>query len=170
MTNKFREEYPITSYRLKTALFFILAGQDALGRRGLAVLDSDKEEAKKRKRALEEAIGLAREEAGGMLGREPCRLSESNEVNWRWLDEEDVERFADEEARRMARAVLLFIRHLALRHYATNSYWGGCIGGIDDNCVSDYDDWYTYNPPGMADYVCCICDRLLERLEPGHFY
>ena len=157
MTNKFREEYPITSYSLTTALFFILAGQDALHRRNETPCYP------KETKALEQAIYLARTEAGDMKGRGIYNLN-PEEADARWMDDKDVVKYA-EEGRCTARAILVFIKHLALHHYVVSSYWEENL----ISCLLDHNDRNSY-PAGKTEYLCCICDRLLSRLEESHFY
>ena len=84
----------------------------------------------------------------------------------RWMDEADVDEYSEYavgETRGMARAILVFMKHLALHNYVTRSYWGLNVY----YCVSEYDD---EKEPGMGAYVSSICERLLQRLEVEHFW
>jgi len=156
-----RVKMPVTSYMVKTGLFYILSHKSSQ----LHFRESGADE-RTRAKALRNALGHV---AGNKSGVKARASKVQYNPQPKWLTDEHL-RLHGEEARDLAWRIFTLIRYLAQQRdeyapqgWKLSSYWDRrdpvvAIGG-------EYNESY-----GESEFICDICDCALERLNPTTFH
>ena len=135
-----KNEMPITSYMIKTTLFFIIDGTSDFQ----IIRDALKYSSAFNQEALQEPEA------------EVCKLKFNPKP--KWTTEEDISQHA-EDARVMSIRIFRFIHYLAKLDRKVPNYWRPSMTSMP-----------RHRYLGEASYICEICECVLERLEKDQFY
>jgi hypothetical protein len=141
-----RVKMPITSYTIKTALFFLTVRNT-----GLLELNEEYEEAKALRDALDHVEGQVE------IKRNKLEFN----PHPKWTSDEDLHQHG-EEARVWACKIFSLIKHLAEEGWKLNNYWNreepvvGIMG-------------YKRKGFGEAEFICDVCDCALYHLKKNKF-
>ena len=140
--NKILVKMPITSYTIKTALFYL-----TVNRTGLLELDERYKVAK----ALRNALDLVE-------GQVERRNKLEFNPRPKWTTDEDLHQHG-EEARVWACKIFSLIKHLAGQGLKLNNYWDRMEPIVR----------MLSSAGGEAEYICDVCDCALDHLSQKTF-
>ena len=147
---------PITSYTIKTALFFLSA--NLASELELRVYDGGYEESKERSEASIKALRNALDHVEGQVER---RNKLEFNPRPKWTTDEDLHQHG-EEARVWACKIFSLIKHLAEQGRKLNNYWNR-----EEPVVEIMG--YERTGFGEAEFICDVCDCALDHLKKNKF-
>ena len=148
---------PITSYTIKTALFYLLVNQASeLELRVGGYDDKSKKLSEASIKALRNALDLV--EGQVEIRRNKLQFN----PHPKWTSDEDLQQHG-EEARVWACKIFSLIKHLAEEGWKLNNYWDR-----EEPVVEIMDEDYRTGF-GEAEYICDVCDCALDHLKKNTF-
>ena len=154
------EKMPITSYMIKTAIFYLLAytSSSQLKTEVGGWDEDDIETSEASIKTLRKALHRA---AGNHIRKEKKLQFRRNNPP-KWTTEQDLEEHG-EVARVWAEKIFSLIKYLAERDWKLNSYW---IRRYPVLAIMDEDRTGF----GEAEYICDVCDCALLKLKRDTFF